>query len=105
MGKGQLSRCQTTFFKLYGGEQTIVFGMVSIGRAAVSVLWMYVTEMVFRYGMATAYQGMEQFAQAKALLMEAARLHPWQPVVLYTLAEVSKTWETTCTQGLTSGVK
>lgn len=43
-----------------------------------------------RYGMATAYQGMEQYAQAKALLMEAARLHPWQPVVLYTLAEVRK---------------
>lgn len=40
--------------------------------------------------MATAYQGMEQYAQAKALLMEAARLHPWQPVVLYTLAEVRK---------------
>lgn len=49
--------------------------------------------------MATAYQGMEQYAQAKALLMEAARLHPWQPVVLYTLAEVSKTWGTTFTQG------
>lgn len=48
--------------------------------------------------MATAYQGMEQFAQAKALLMEAARLHPWQPVVLYTLAEVSKSWQSVYTR-------
>ncbi|KAG2227113.1 hypothetical protein INT45_003843 [Circinella minor] len=40
------------------------------------------------YGLATAYQGMEQFGQAKTLLNEAVRLHPCHPVVLVTMAEV-----------------
>lgn len=38
--------------------------------------------------MATAYQGMEEYAQAKTLLSEAVRLHPRHPVVLATMAEV-----------------
>jgi Tfp pilus assembly protein PilF len=38
--------------------------------------------------MATAYQGMEEYAQAKTLLTEAVRLHPRHPVVLATMAEV-----------------
>ena len=42
-----------------------------------------------RYGLATAYQGMEQFGQAKTLLNEAVRLHPCHPVVLVTMAEVN----------------
>ncbi|KAI8142454.1 hypothetical protein BJV82DRAFT_516862 [Fennellomyces sp. T-0311] len=40
------------------------------------------------YGLATAYQGMEQFVQARTLLNEAVRLHPSHPVVLGTMAEV-----------------
>lgn len=40
------------------------------------------------YGMATAYQGMEEFEQARTLLAEAVRLHPRHPVVLATMAEV-----------------
>lgn len=38
--------------------------------------------------MATAYQGMQQYAQAKALLQEALRLHPYNPVVLELMAQV-----------------
>ncbi|KAF1807300.1 hypothetical protein V8B55DRAFT_1464414 [Mucor lusitanicus] len=40
------------------------------------------------YGMATAYQGMEEYAQARTLLTEAVRLHPRHPIVLATMAEV-----------------
>ncbi|CEP08203.1 hypothetical protein [Parasitella parasitica] len=40
------------------------------------------------YGMATAYQGMEEYTQAKTLLNEAVRLHPRHPIVLATMAEV-----------------
>ncbi|KAG2237222.1 hypothetical protein INT48_006626 [Thamnidium elegans] len=40
------------------------------------------------YGMATAYQGMEEYVQAKTLLFEAIRLHPRHPVLLATMAEV-----------------
>lgn len=40
------------------------------------------------YGMASAYKGMEEFEQAKTLLIEAVRLHPRHPVVLATMAEV-----------------
>ncbi|KAI9491068.1 hypothetical protein BDB00DRAFT_767768 [Zychaea mexicana] len=41
------------------------------------------------YGLASAYQGMEQFVQAKGLLNEAVRLHPCHPVLLGTMAEVT----------------
>lgn len=40
------------------------------------------------YGMATAYQGMEEYTQARTLLNEAVRLHPRHPIVLATMAEV-----------------
>lgn len=40
------------------------------------------------YGLATAYKGMEEYLQAKTLLLEAVRLHPRHPVVLATMAEV-----------------
>ncbi|KAI7904030.1 uncharacterized protein BX663DRAFT_506150 [Cokeromyces recurvatus] len=40
------------------------------------------------YGMASAYQAMEEYMQARTLLAEAVRLHPRHPVVLSTMAEV-----------------
>lgn len=40
------------------------------------------------YGMATAYQGMEEYLQAKTLLDEAIRLHPRHPVLLATMADI-----------------
>lgn len=40
------------------------------------------------YGMATAYLGMEEYAQARTLLTEAVRLHPRHPILLATTAEV-----------------
>lgn len=41
--------------------------------------------------MATAYQRMEQYYQARGLLLEAIRLHPCHPVLLSTMAEVITT--------------
>ncbi|KAI9472202.1 MAG: hypothetical protein EXX96DRAFT_642715 [Benjaminiella poitrasii] len=40
------------------------------------------------YGMASAYQAMDEYVQARTLLLEAVRLHPRHPVVLSTMAEV-----------------